>query len=103
MKYGTACSAQVSAQIKGNIVSCWDNAQFSKEKIKATATSLCSQLFLVSRFDVSANRFKQAFTNLTDNILLVDVQKVQISFFYCLEKSKLACSLIPFPPAQNPV
>lgn len=89
---------------QGDIVYCWDRAQISKEKIKATATSLCSQLcFPVMRFDVSANRLKQAFTNVTDNILLVDVQKVQISFFYCLERSKLACSLIPSPLAQNPV
>lgn len=40
--------------------------------------------FWPGRFDdtVSTNRFKHAFTNLTENILLVDAQKVQTDFCF---------------------
>ena len=36
---------------------------------------------------VSTNRFKRAFTNLTENILLVDAQKVQTDFCSLFLKS----------------
>lgn len=52
---------------------------------KATAAFLHSQLcFLARMFDVSTDRFKHAFTNLTENILLVGAEKVQISIFFFL-------------------